>query len=327
MLNSIAYAEGSPSPTLVVDATSLPETEDEIGRLLYRLQSRLNKSRLQTILKYALIQRSAHPMFDLDYRFAQMVPGVRPLFDFHCNCGHSALASITVANAWGWLPRLSPGSRVRVYTRNNGDNIVCEVDEISRDSVAYTVHFIQPTHTKLGALLLTGEPLTVLKTSVGDIETSIVSVGNPYVFVDAAALRVSSSEQLFTAGDDLLIQLQLIRKAAAHHLGWNENGVLPKIAAIGAFEKERLAARAISVPSWHPDLALTGTVCISAAAAIDTSIVGSLTRRVGCVPDRLRIDTPKGSTTVACTTTGDRLDSLISHISVSNKWVRLIGPM
>ncbi|QTR06025.1 hypothetical protein J7S33_06940 [Saccharothrix algeriensis] len=33
-----------------------------------------------------------------------------------------------------------------------------------------------------------------------------------------------------------------------------------------------VAARAVSVPSWHPTLALTGAVCVAAAAAIPGTV-------------------------------------------------------
>jgi 2-methylaconitate cis-trans-isomerase PrpF len=291
------------------------------------LHGRIHEHREGLISKYALIKPSPHPMFDLDYRFVQMVPGEDgPFFDFWGSCGHSILASITVASRWGWLHGSSPGMRSRVRVLNNQDTLVCETDEANRRCVSYTAHFVQPPNTRLHSLLLTGELTTNLETPLGEVEASLVSAGNPYVFVDArAALGFGSSAELFSAGQGAFDALQSIRRAASRRLGWDPGGVFPKIAAIGAYDAGRLAVRAISVPSWHPTLALTGVVCLGAAASIGGTVVARLAREAGCEASSLEIETAGGRTRVACATTGTGLDDLVDYMSVSNKRVSFIG--
>ncbi|GAA1332675.1 hypothetical protein GCM10009660_07490 [Catellatospora bangladeshensis] len=62
-----------------------------------------------------------------------------------------------------------------------------------------------------------------------------------------------------------------MRVAGERLLGWPP-GVFPKIAALMPDEGGAVAARAVSVPSWHPTLALTGAVCVAAAAAIPGTV-------------------------------------------------------
>jgi 2-methylaconitate cis-trans-isomerase PrpF len=326
MLAHLAYAEGSPSTTLVIDARTFPDDELIIGNWLTILYQRLQNQHSMSVLKYALIRPSTHPMFDLDYRFVQCIPGSPPEFEFKGSCGHSILNAATVASHWGWLPLLAPDVRVRVYVENNGDHVVCQVDEAHRHQVLYTAHFIQAYNTKLRSLLLAGEPVTQLQTPSGVFGASLVSVGNPYVFVDAQALNITSSQQMFAAREDILQIMQLIRQAAIQHLGWNPRSVFPKIAIVGAFEPGQIAVRAISVPSWHPTIALTGAVCLSAAAAIKQSVVGRLLEQASA-HQCLQLQTPNEQITVAGTTTGTHLDASILYISVPNKLARLLAPV
>lgn len=326
----LAYAEGSPCPTAVIDAQNLSKANDEeIIRLLRRLHSRIHENRVGLISKYALIRPSLHPMFDLDYRFVQMVPGEKhsSLFDFQGSCGHSALAAITVAGTWRWLSSFSRGNRSRVRVLNNQDTVVGETEEANHryGYVSYTARFLQPPNTRLRSLLLTGEPKTTLETPLGWVEASLVSAGNPYVFVDAReVLGLGSSIELFSAGRDSFDILQSIRQAASRRLGWNPNGIFPKIAAVGVYDARRLSVRAISVPYWHPTLALTGAVCLGAAASIRGTIVNRLAREASAAAPGLEIETAGGRTRLACSTTGTGLDDLVVSVSVSNKRVNLI---
>ena len=141
MLAHLAFAEGSPSATLVIDARASITDEQVIRNWLIPFYHSLQSQYDIAVLKYALIRPSTHPMFDLDYRFVQCIPSSPPEFDFKGSCGHSILCAVTVAGHWGWLSPLAPGLRVRVNVENNGDHVVCEVDEAQRRQVRYTWHF------------------------------------------------------------------------------------------------------------------------------------------------------------------------------------------
>ena len=81
------------------------------------------------VLKIALVRPSAHPLFDLDYRFVQALPDGPDRFDFRGSCGHSILSAVVSAERAGILPALTAGGRVRVNVLNNGDSVVCEMEE------------------------------------------------------------------------------------------------------------------------------------------------------------------------------------------------------
>ncbi|MFB4426961.1 PrpF domain-containing protein [Streptomyces sp. QL37] len=327
MIGHIARAVGAPTATLVLDQRRLPQDEDRLRPLLTQIRRQLQSTGRGDILKFALVAPSDHPLFDLDYRFVQALPGGVDRFDFQGSCGHSILASVVAADSQHWLPRLTPGGRVRVRVLNNGDHVVCEVDEARRRSSLFTVHFLQDAGVSLSNLLLTGNAQDRLLTPDGLYPVSLVSMGNPYVFVDAADLGITSQEELFTAGDGLFTRLLKIRSEAAVLLDQPAESVFPKIAAVGAFQPGRLALRAISVPKWHPSLALTGTTCVAAAAAIPGTVVHDLAQRSGIPRGAIELDTPGGATAATVATTGNgTLDDVLDWVSVSHKLAHLDEP-
>lgn len=324
MIAHIAYAEGSPCPTLVLDATQLPRNEDELRPALAAARSTLIAAGEEHILKIALISRSRHPLFDLDYRFVQCLPTNPDRFDLRGSCGHSILSSIMVASQLGWLPRLAPESRVRVHVVNNGDHVVCEVDEVARRTGNFTVHFLPTPAARLGDLMLTDEPVTELESDGVAYPVSLVSVGNPYVFVDAASLGLVSRDDLFADDPELFERLVALRTVAADRLGFPPDGAFPKIAAVGQFQPGRLAVRAISVPRWHPTMAVTGAVCLGVASTIAGTIPHELARSARCVPGELAIDTPGGSTVVSAEVSGTGPDDRLLWTSVTRKRAHLV---
>ncbi|MEE1929412.1 PrpF domain-containing protein [Streptomyces sp. TRM 70351] len=327
MIGYIARAVGAPTPTLVLDQRQLPRDEEQLRPLLTRIREWLEQNGRSDILKFALVEPSGHPMFDLDYRFVQGLPAGVDRFDFQASCGHSILASVVAADGQAWLPKLTPGGRVRVRVVDNGDQVVCEVDEARRRSGSFTVHFLQGAGARLDDLLLTGNPVDQLLTPSGVQAASLVSMGNPYVFVDATELGLRSEAELFGAGDGTFAQMLSIRTAAAELLQWPTDGVLPKIAAVGHYTDGHLAVRAISVPTWHPSIALTGTTCLAAAASIPGTVPERLARAAGLPRGVIEIDTPSGSTAAAASVAGRGDGAGTLHwVSVSRKLAELHEP-
>jgi 2-methylaconitate cis-trans-isomerase PrpF len=321
----IAAAEGAPCPTLVVDARDLPRDGAALDAALARLRAQLIAGGHADVLKVALIEPSRHPMFDLSYRFVQCIPGPGgDTFDLLGSCGHSIVASTLVADQLGWIPRLSPGHRVRVRVENNGDTVVCEVDELHRSGGNVTVHFLEEPDADLGSFLLTGAPMDALAVGTAIRRVSLVSMGNPYVFVRARDLGVTSREALFADDPDLFQQLVDIRLAAAARWGWPATSAFPKIAVIDHFTDGQVTVRAVSVPKWHPTLALTGATCLAVASVIPGTIAAEVAREAGCPADRVALETPDGTVVGSPVVVGPADAPRLAWISVSGKRARYI---
>lgn len=327
MIAHVAYAEGAPCPTLVLDREKFPDSEDKIRDALVLARRWMTDVGAGSVLKIALIGRSSHPLFDLDYQFVQALPTGLDQFDFRGSCGHSILASVLVATRTGWLSRLSPGDRIRVNVLNNGDNVVAEVDEASRDTTSFTVYFLYQPERRLGELLMTSEPTTLLDVDDSKLTVSLVSAGNPYVFVRASDLNVHSKKALFADDPELFATLVRIREAAAAVLGWPAGGAFPKVAVVGHFDPGQLAVRAVSVPHWHPTLALTGATCLGASTVIAGTIPAALAEQAGCRFGEVALDTPGGVSRVSVGASGPDPADRVAWVSVDRKVVRSLGAL
>lgn len=320
MIGHLVQAVGSPCPTLVLDARLLPRAPEARLAVLTQARRYLAAAGGAHVLKFALVEPSTHPLCDLDYHFVQALPDRADHFDLRGSCGHSVLAAVVAAARSGLVAPLSPGSRIRVNVRNNDDYIACHVDEITPGHVGFTVHFLQPAPVPLKNMLMTGAARTVLDVGGTSYSVSLISVGNPYVFVDAAELGAATTDELMTGGDALFDRLRRIRRAAAALLGWPPDGAFPKAAAVAPAGHGELAVRAISVPRWHPTIALTGAVCVAAATLVTGTVPWTAAQLAGGCDGQLVLRTPGEPVpvTAATRTTADDGERL-AWLSVGGK--------
>ncbi|MFF9504951.1 hypothetical protein [Streptomyces sp. NPDC014656] len=227
----LVRAHDAPGPTLAVPLGQVPGGLLGLGDELARLPSAYRKIGLY----------GDDGAGGLRYRFVQRLPGGR--FDFRAGCGHSLLACVVAAGR--------PGP-VRVRAVTTGDTVLCEPE---RDPGAYTLHFLRPPDAP--GTLPTGRPRDRLL----GVPVSLVSYGNPYVFVDARHVRAPARAHLLA-----------LRAEAARLLGHPPHSALPKIAAVEAVSAG-LSVRALTVGGWHPRLAVTGAAALAAAGVLDGTVV------------------------------------------------------
>jgi len=312
----VGQADGSPCPTVVLDRRQLPEDATELAAELAAVRDRCRSDRWAGAMKIALISPSANPLYDLDYRFVQSLDPHWTRLDLRGNCGHSMLVAITAATRMGWVP-LYPGARVRVNVINNGDLVVAEVDQLSQRVAEFTVHLLSTPPRPVARVLPTGTPTTVLPTPLGRLDVSFVDWANPYVLVDAADLGATDRAALFAADPDLLERFRVVRAHAAELLGWAPEGAFPKIAALGQYRPGELTVRAVSVPSWHPSLGLTGACCLAVAAEVAGTVPAMLRDRAGMGPGELVVRTPGGIVRASAVL----IDGTVGWASVAGKTV------
>ncbi|MBA2810470.1 hypothetical protein E0500_024510 [Streptomyces sp. KM273126] len=326
MTVTLARAHGTPCPTAVVDARTLPEAEPELLARLTELRATLVDNGASDVLKNALVQPSRHPLFDLDYRFVQSLPDRLDSFDLRGSCGHSILAAVEAAARTGMIQPLVPGCRVRVNVLNNGDNVVCETEETSDGGTRFTAHFLCSPPRPVRELLITGDAVTGIPFEGRMVPVSLVSMGNPYIFVHADELGVPTVDELFA--DDLVLfdRMTRLRRAVCEAQGWDTGGAFPKVAALLPDVLGTLAVRAISVPSWHPTVALTGATCLAAGAAIEGTVPHLLSGHTEQSPSgMLALRTPGATIRVSARTTGGPHDRRLAWVSVAEKQVDYRG--
>ena len=101
----------------------------------------------------------------------------------------------------------------------------------------------------MSELLTVGEPVSRIAFDGRTVPVSLVSMGNPYVFVSAAELGARNAEELFADDAELFDRMLRLRLAVCETYGWESAGAFPKIAALLPDGPQALAVRAVSVPS------------------------------------------------------------------------------
>jgi 2-methylaconitate cis-trans-isomerase PrpF len=192
----------------------------------------------------------------------------------------------------------------------------------SRRAGTFTMHFVPTPPARLGDLLLCEEPVIELQSADIRYPVSLVSVGTPYVFIDAASLGVRTQRELFADDRQLDHTLAALRTVAACRLGLPQDGGFLKIAGVGQFHPGRLAVRAFSVANSQRTLALTGAVCLGVARTLPGTIPYELARLARCASGKLTIDTPKTATAVTVQVSGTAADDWLLWTSVTRKRAR-----
>jgi 2-methylaconitate cis-trans-isomerase PrpF len=87
---------------------------------------------------------------------------------------------------------------------------------------------------------------------------------------------------------------------------------------LGQYQPGELLVRAVTVPSWHPGLGLTGAFCLAVAAEIDGTVPAMLRARAGMAPGELVMDTPTATVRAGAAL----VDGVVGWASVAGKSVR-----
>jgi len=267
--------------------------------------------------KVAIIGESFRDDCDVDYLFGAVAID-RPLIDWSGNCGNLTAAVGPFAIAKGLVRAPREGvAVVRIWQANLGAKIIARVpvregapleagdfilDGVAFPSAEIGLEFIDPADASGGAFP-TGKPLDRLEVpGLGRLELSLVSAGNPAVFIDAAALGLSGTElpAELNADSKLLTRFEVIRSHAAVAMGLaatpeeatRDRPATPKIAIVGPPATYRstagktieaasidLVARIVSMGRVHHAMTGTGSIALAVAAAVPGTTVSRAARR------------------------------------------------
>lgn len=300
--------------------------------------------------KVAIIGPSERPDADVNYTFAQ-VSVDKALVSYMGNCGNISSAVGPFAIEKGLVEAVEPVTAVRIYNTNTRSALISEV-AVKDGEVVYAgdyaiagvpgtgskikLRFRDPAGAVTGKLLPTGNPVDQLDVpGLGPVEVSIVDAANPLVFVSAEEIGMGGTELPGEIDSDpaLLERLETIRGLAAAAIGltddyrnaaWTTPGV-PKMSVVSPPKgytavdgtpveagKTDITLRMMSMQKAHPSCAMTGAMCIVAAAALRETVVGKL-----CGPDvdlkNFRIGHPGGVISVGAEARGTGAGTVIDE--------------
>lgn len=108
-------------------------------------------------------------------------------------------------------------------------------------------------------------------------------------------------------------------------MGWPPDGAFPKVAVVLPTGPGQVAFRAVSVPAWHPTIALTGAACLAAAIRTPGTIPWRVARESGPANGVVEINTPGSRTTVTAAVREEAGEPALHWVSVGRKRVAFQG--
>lgn len=282
--------------------------------------------------KVAVIGPPTEPNTDVNYTFGY-VGIASPVIDYAGNCGNTSAAVGPFSLLRGLIEPEEPVTRVRIYNTNTKKTILAEfpvqngefssdgtfhIDGVPGTGSKILLDFIGSGGAVTGKLLPSGKPKEEIKfPSVGTLTVSMVDAANPFVFVHAADLGLEGNETMEEFGNDarLLEKCEEIRCVVAEIMGiaraseaTGKSPGVPKIAVIGHRASYRIpggtidaseidiTARMTALQKLHKAYAVTGAVCLGAAAKIKGTIVNEVFLEARPEdPAGVRIGHPTGS--------------------------------
>ncbi len=345
-----SYMRGGTSKGVFFVAADLPEDPDVRDRLLLRVIGSPDPYGKQidgmggatsSTSKVIVVWPSKRPGIDIDYQFGQVAID-RPLIDWSGNCGNltTAVAPFAIARGLTTAPRDGVAT-VRLWQATLGQTIIAhvpmcegevdeqgdfELDGVSFKAAEIPLEFLEPGDAaSIGtgnvAMFPTGRTVDQLDIpGLGPIEATLITAGNPTVFVHAAAFGLTGSEMQsdLPAGSPPLALLEAARAQGAVAMGLaadvetasRSRPATPKIAFVSPAQRytasdgrpiERtsidLCARILSMGALHHAMTGTGAIAIAVAAAVPGTLLNRLLPP-GHSPARTVFGHPSGRLTV-----------------------------
>lgn len=259
--------------------------------------------------KVVIVAPSHRPDADVEHLFAQ-VSVARDFVDVLPNSGNMLAGVAPFALEHGLVAATSPTTKVRVLNINSGKIVEAVVqtpggqvtysgthhlDGVPGTSAPISLKFLDPSGTKTGKLLPTGQS----QEQVCGVPVSCVDFAIPIVFARADSLGKSGheSKQELDADLDFCERLEQIRRQAARLMGLEDTpGTgLPKVAILGAPRQGGSIASRYFVPTGcHAAHAVSGALALAAACHIPGSVAEELVEIDIDDPARIVIEHPSG---------------------------------
>ncbi len=269
---------------------------------------------------------------DINYTFGY-VGIANPMIDYSGNCGNTSAAVGPFALLRGLIEPVEPITKVRIYNTNTKKVILAEfpvkdgqfasegdfsIDGVPGSGSKILLDFIGSGGAVTGKLLPTGKVRETIRfPTLGTLEVSMVDAANPFVFVRATDLGLRGNESMDELGNDetTLKKCEEIRSVVAEIMGiakkedaTERSPGVPKIAVVapaaayrtpkGKVEASQIdiIARMTALQRLHKAYAVTGAVCLGAAAKVEGTIVNDIYREVQPDnPPAVRIGHPTGT--------------------------------
>ena len=259
--------------------------------------------------KVAIVARSTREDIDIEYESLEI--GIAEAQVNHgLMCGNLIAGVGHFAIAEGLIAAQLPATTIRIFCRSNHKVITARIPPAAvpgaTEPPPVSLRFERPGGALTGQLLPAGEAVSLLESAPSRrIAVSIVDAGTLYAFVQASALGLNGDESPATLDADAALRATIegLREQAAAHINRRHASplaaILPrlvKVAIIGPPSPGQdvdIVARVINRARVHKAYAVSGGICLAAAATVPGSLVNALFAP-RATPFTVRIGHPSG---------------------------------
>lgn len=279
--------------------------------------------------KVALVAVSAREGVDVDYTFGYV--GIeKATVDYDGNCGNISSGVGPFAIMTGLVAAREPITTVRIYNTNTNKVIEAQVpvqggEPITRGSYVIAgvpgsgakieLNFPDSAGSKTGKLLPTGNVVDEITLKNGKkIKASLVDAANPAIFIKACDLGLIGSELPIDAqaNPEIIELMEDVRTTGAVLMGLAKSketvgAAVPKVAFVAPAQnyvsaenkliegrEVDLLARTLALSVMHKTYAVTGGICLAAAALIEGTVVNEVLSDRAKKCGEVRIGHPAG---------------------------------
>ncbi|MEU5838232.1 PrpF domain-containing protein [Streptomyces diacarni] len=317
------WMRGGTSKCWVFESENLAQTEISLDDLLPWLYGSPDSRQIDgvggatsTTSKAVILHRSADPLIDVEYTFAQV--GIEEAtVDWGSNCGNCSAVVGLYAIEQGWISPEADTTQIITRNTNTGQIIVQRVDTpggalpivpqtqmpgVARPGYKVGLGFRDPAGKTTGNLLPTSNPTDTLRVDGRDWTVSMIDAGAPVVVVRAEDLGLDTGHyESWTAGVELQLGvLDWVRREAAVRMGLAATPgqaarAIPKLAIASAPEEGSNGdanVMMLSMGQPHPALAITGSIALTLGARTPGTVLSGMVQ--GEPRPTLRLRTPAG---------------------------------
>ena len=279
--------------------------------------------------KVAIIAPSRHEGADVDYTFGYV--GIEEaVVDYDGNCGNISQGVGPFAVDEGLVPVTEPITKVRIFNTNTKKVIEAAVPVKDGKALAegdffvngvpgtgakIVLNFVNSGGSRTGKLLPTGNVVDKLRLEDGrSLKVSLVDAANPAVFVQAADIGFSGKElpKDTATNPQILKIMEEIRVKAAVMMKLvpapeKVSPAVPKVAFVAPpqdYETSAgktilasdcdLLARTKALAVMHKAYAVTGGICVGAAALMEGTVVNEVVGPRAKMTGVVRVGHPSG---------------------------------
>ncbi len=281
--------------------------------------------------KVAVVGPSDHPDADVDYLFAQVDP-VWGTVDTKPTCGNMLVGVGPYAIEHGLVAAGDPSTSLVVRNVNTGSFIDvvcctpggeltyegdCAIDGVDGTAAPVELRFRGIEGSVTGSMLPTGCVSEPIVAGGVEAEATLIDVAMPMVMVRASEIRRSGHEapEEFDSDPEFMATMEAIRRVAGERMGLGDvsRSVVPKFGLLSAArDGGTITSRYFTPTQCHPAHAVSGGICVAAAAAVPGTVAASLASPTGQGGDRgfaadgapvdIVIEHPSGSLEVSLVT-------------------------